>query len=432
MVVLPKVGFVGCGKMGLPVAVSMSLRGLDVMGYDLDLQRASKSPKPELEAGPGGEPQGFNKCLEESSIRFGTLMEVVSHADLLFLAVQTPHDPQYEGTTLIPETRKDFDYSFLRRAVHDIVWRCRHRTKPLALVVMSTVLPGTMRRKIMPLLTEQVRLVYNPSFIAMGTAMRDFLYPEFVLIGVEDQWAADKLGVLYGSLFAGPDCLTHPPLHFMSIESAELTKVAYNCYIGWKIAFANTIMEICHRIPEADCDSVIDALSDANRRLISSLYLRGGMGDGGHCHPRDLIAMGHLALQLKLSHDVYGDVMACREDQARWKADLVALEAGCTGLPVVLLGFSFKANTNLTAGSPALLVSHILAEEYNQVVTLVDPFHDDRWRACLDSPAVFLIACKHDVFQDVQFPAGSVVIDPHRYLVEQEAVVKVIKLGAAE
>src|SRR4029079_8006110 len=164
--------------------------------------------------------------------------------------------------------------------------------------VVSTVLPGTMRRSVMPVASPLLGLCYNPSFVAMGTTMRDFLHPEFVLLGADDLISAQKLEAFYATI-------TDAPIHRMSVESAEITKLAYNTYIGMKIGFANTVMEICHKIPGANVNDVTAALKTAHHRLISPAYLDGGMGDGGGCHPRDNIAMSWLAQQLPLSHDPF-------------------------------------------------------------------------------------------------------------------------------
>ena len=118
----------------------------------------------------------------------------------------------------------------------------------------------------MPAASPLLRLCYNPSFVAMGTTMCDFLHPEFVLLGADDPISAKALEAFYASI-------TDAPIYSMTIESAEITKLAYNTYIGMKIVFANTVMEICHKIPGANVDDVTGALKTANHRLISPLAI---------------------------------------------------------------------------------------------------------------------------------------------------------------
>src|SRR5262249_6729878 len=156
--------------------------------------------------------------------------------------------------------------------------------------------PGTIRREIFPLVGEHVKLCYNPFFIAMGTTIRDFLDPEFVLFGMRDPEAAERARALYSTLH-------DRPVYETSIENAELIKVSYNTYITMKIAFANTLMEICHKIEGCDVDQVTGGLALGTQRLLSPRYLGGGMGDGGGCHPRDNIALSWLSRELGLSYD---------------------------------------------------------------------------------------------------------------------------------
>ena len=405
------VGVIGLGKLGLPVAVSMDLKGHNVMGYDIDPTRMTKEPQQYKEAGPTGTGD-FNDWLKKSRIRFGTVEEIIEHASIIFVAVQTPHDPIYEGVTPLPSERKDFDYTYLEESLRRLNEALILRNQTKTVVIISTCLPGTVDR-----ITKSMgycSVVYNPFFIAMGTTMRDFLNPEFILMGVRQPEPAIILRKFYGSITDAPVCQ-------MSIASAELTKVSYNTYISTKIAFANTVMEICDHIPSADCDDVIDALSKATTRLISPAYMRGGMGDGGGCHPRDNIAMSWLADELGLSHNLFDNIMMCRENQTKFLVKLVLWFKKIDNLQdVYIMGYSFKPETNLIVGSPALLLANLLREK-GVNPTMVDPIVDPTYTPALQ-PGIYVIGCRHEMFQMIKFPKGSVVIDPHRYIPDQEGV----------
>jgi UDPglucose 6-dehydrogenase len=402
-----KIGLVGVGRLGLPCAVAMAMKGHDVMAYDIVPSLMNKAPRPYRETGPDGE-EPFNPYLARSNLRFGALAEVLAHGDVIFLAVQTPHEPRFEGVTRLPDERVDFDYRHLVRAVEDVAAVARRET---LVAIISTVLPGTVRRYIRPAAGALLRLCYNPSFIAMGTTMRDFLQPEFVLLGVDDAATAARMASLYATLTDAPVCQ-------MSIDSAELTKVAYNTFIGIKLVFANTLMEICQKSPGANVEHVTSALKKANRRLLGPQYLDGGMGDGGGCHPRDNIAMSWLARHLPLSHDIFENMMTARERQTEWLADLMCAHE----LPKAIIGYSFKAGTNLTVGSPALLLKAVL-EERGFGPLMYDPLVEgiERDLSAL-APHVFLIGARHQAFKALTFPKGSVVIDPWRYLLPQDGV----------
>jgi UDPglucose 6-dehydrogenase len=212
----------------------------------------------------------------------------------------------------------------------------------------------------------------------------------------------------------------------VSIESAELTKVAYNCFISMKIVFANMVMEICQKTG-ADCDQVVDALAMATDRITSPAYMRGGMGDSGACHPRDNQAMSWLAARLDLSVDLMGYVSEAREQQSAWIADLVERWHRMSGLPVVLLGKAYKPNVSLVNGSAGLLLAHQLRDR-GLDVGHHDPFVDGNITDESLTPAVYVVTTKHDCFTEYGIHSGSIVIDPHGYMPDRPGVT-IIRVG---
>ena len=337
-----RVGFIGLGKLGLPVALAAESAGHEVAGYDpspvvKEIRESGVLPYVEQDA---------QELLSKTKLQFLEPEEIADWADLVFVAVQTPHEEKYEGITRLPKTRSDFDYNALARAVHPI------RGAKL-IVVISTVLPGTLDKWVIPDIRPNTNLLYNPSFIAMGTTIPDFRNPEFVLIGTD--------GAHPGPLREFYSAVHDRPLFITTIRTAELTKVAYNTFIGLKIAFANTMMELCEKTG-ADVDDLVDALSLADRRIISPAYLRGGMGDGGGCHPRDNIALSWLARKHNLSYYLFEALMLCREAQTEWIAELTEEASRFTNGDIEILGKAYKPETALTVGSPATLLSNLLAE----------------------------------------------------------------------
>lgn len=406
------IGFVGLGKLGLPCALAVESKGHNVWGYDISPQvkeilETKKLPYREIWA---------QEHLDKSNIKFTNLSEVVNNSEIIFVPIQTPHDERYEGTTRIPEDRVDFDYTYLKAGLKDLSEEIEKQGDDKVVIIISTVLPGTIEREIKPLLSDKIKLCYNPFFIAMGTTMRDFLNPEYVLFGVDNEAAAEKAEAFYRTLHDSPFYKT-------AIKNAELIKVAYNTFIGMKIVYANTMMEICHKIG-ADVDEVTGAMSLATERLISGKYLSGGMGDGGGCHPRDNIAMSWLAKKLDLSYDFFESLMLGREYQTEWLADLIEEYRG--DLPIMILGKAFKEETNLTVGSPSILLKNIL-EERGVSVDMYDP-HVDEDLFLMTQPQLFFIGTKHSEFLSYEFPEGSIVIDPWRYMSDQEGV-EVIRIG---
>ena len=409
-----KIGFIGLGKLGLPVALAIEAKGHEVVAWDI-----SEVVRSNIEARvlPYKE-IGVQELLDKTKIK---LSNDFDGCDLVFMAIQTPHEGRFEGTTRLTGERADFDYSFLKYAVSNF---CATQCTPTNLVLISTVLPGTMEREIKPLLSPIINFVYNPFFIAMGTVIPDFLHPEFVLIGNDKPENSATLKDFYRTIHS-------QRVIEMPIKDAELTKVAYNTFIGMKIVFSNTLMEICHKIG-GNVDNVIGALKKADKRLISTKYLDAGMGDGGGCHPRDNIAMSYIANKLMLSHNFFDDLMIAREDQTVFLAYLITeAKIKYNSLSVVILGRAFKPETNIETGSPAILLANILDDMlgeinnggFHHIETYVEGDTFDNQES-----AIFFIGTKHSSYKKINFPKGSVVIDPFGYIPEQEGV-EIIHVG---
>ncbi len=404
-----KIGMVGLGKLGFPVILAIESKGHEVYGYDIQ-----DHPKKILESRVyPHEEKDIQSLLHETNIKIRALDIVVNDSDILFVAVQTPHEPQFEGISPLPSSSKDFNYEWIVEAMEKI---SQVSQKEVMVAIISTMLPGTVEREIRPIISDNIKLVYNPFFIAMGTVIEDFLNPEFVLMGLDNLEAERKLTKFYQSIHARP-------IHRMTIESAELLKVFYNTSIGTKIVLANTLMELCHKTG-ANYSDIKDALCDATDRLISTSYLEGGMGDGGGCHPRDNIAMSYLAKKVGLSYDYFQGIMLSRDLQNQFFLDLIIEYRD--NLPIVIYGKAFKPNTRITTGSPALLLYHYAVDQFGSDVLIHDPVIDGEWEEA--TPALFFIATKHDCNITKVFPKGSVVLDPHRYIPDQEGV-KVIRIG---
>lgn len=410
------IGFVGLGKLGLPCALAIdSVSEHKVIGYDVNEKIKDYLDKREV---PYRE-KDSEKYLKNHNIEFLSLNEVVKNSEIIFVPIQTPHDPLYDGVTRLPDTRVDFDYKFLIDGVKKISDEIEKIGEERIVVIISTVLPGTIEKEIKPILSKYIKLSYNPFFIAMGTTIDDFLNPEFVLLGIDDTDAAKKLKEFYKTLH-------DKEVYECTIDEAELIKVSYNTFITMKICLANTVTEMSHKLNNVNTDNVMSALKLANQRLISDKYLNGGMGDGGGCHPRDNIALSWLSREVDLSYDWYENLMISREKHTEWLADLSIDYSKSRGLEIVILGKSFKKETNLINGSPSYLLNSIL-EEKNYKAEMFDPFIDEE-EFSQDSPKVFFIGTNHDVFKEYEFPKGSVVIDPWR-IITNDKDIELVSIG---
>ena len=328
-----KIGFIGLGKLGLPCAEVMVQKGHDVTGYDIVHVQSN-----------------------DIDIK-DTISETVKDRDIVFVAVPTPHHPDYDGKAPTAHLEpKDFTYDI----VVDVLRQANYSmNKNQLLVLISTVLPGTTRNEFIHLITN-TRFVYNPYFIAMGTVAWDMVNPEMVIIGTEDGKLtadAEQLIEFYKTVMENK-----PRYEVGTWDEAECVKVFYNTFISMKIGFVNMIQDVAEKQGNINVDVVTNALSKSKKRIISSKYMTAGMGDGGACHPRDNIALRYMAKKLDLQYDLFDAIMHTREVQAKNMAKMLVKLAMKNNLPILLNGVSYKPGVPYMDGSYSLLVGHYCSE----------------------------------------------------------------------
>ena len=324
------VGFIGIGKLGMACAETMASQH-NVTGYDIY-------------------PRQSNKIRISDSLR-GAVVD----NDIVFVAVQTPHDPIYGGEQPITHLKnKDFDYSVVTQVLRDIdTWA----TPDQLVVLISTVLPGTTRRELRKHITIP-RFIYNPYLIAMGSVEWDMVNPEMVIIGTEDgseTGDAKLLTDFYNTIMEN-----NPRYVVGTWDEAECIKVFYNTFISAKIGLVNMIQDVAVKQGNINVDVVTDALAQSTMRIMGPKYMTAGMGDAGPCHPRDNIALRYLAEELDLGYDIFDVIMKARERQAKNMARYIYDNRA--GLPVYIHGKAYKPGVAYLEGSYSLLVGYYLQE----------------------------------------------------------------------
>ena len=370
-----KIGFIGLGKLGRDAAEVLAEKH-DVVGYD-----------------PNVVVDGLS----------GTLEEACRDKDVVLVAVQTPHDPKYGGETPTSHLEpKDFDYSYLIQAVKDVDELVDKET---LISVISTVLPGTVRREVLPLI-KRGRFIYNPYLIAQGTVKWDMRNPEMIMIGTssgKDDEQSQTLRKLYD-----PILQKETRYEIGTWEEIEALKVFYNTFITTKLCLVNMIQDVAMKVGNINVDVVTDALKYSTQRIMGPSYMMAGFGDGGACHPRDNIALRHMAKQLNLGYDLFDSIMKVRESQAENMARFVMQYQ----MPVVILGKAFKPGIDQTIGSPSMLVGWYIENLDSGMKVYYDKAPDE-------GAYTYLIHDKGLIPK--QFNPGSCIIDPYRSLKHSDA-----------
>ena len=369
-----KIGFIGIGKLGKDAAEVMFDNGHDVIGYDV-------------------------RTITESRFKItNSIKEVCEGREMIFVAVPTPHHPEYDGSKPTSDLEpKDFDYTIVKEVLTEIN---KYTTKNQLVVLISTVLPGTTRRDFIPLV-ENYRFIYNPYLIAMGTVKSDMINPEMIIIGTEDGKTtgdAEKLIDFYRTFIN-----KQTRIELGTWDEAESIKIFYNTFISAKLSLVNMIQDVAEKNGNIDTDVVTGALERSDKRITGKAYMKAGMGDGGPCHPRDNIALRYMANELDLGYDLFDSIMKSREIQAKNIASKLVDMSIDYHLPIVIMGESYKINVDLYDGSFSRLVGYYVENVFNKEVN-----YD-----VMDTPAVFLLGHRYN-FNIIDFPEGSVVLDPWR------------------
>ena len=354
------VSIIGLGKLGAPMAAVFAARGHHVIGLDVNPIFLEK-----LAAGkaPIEEPR-LQEMLDAGRDRLRVTSsheELVANSEITFIIVPTPSDRS--GA---------FSNDYVLAAVEQLGKALRAKSRYHVVVVTSTVMPGSMDGPIREMLErsagrrvgDDVGLCYNPEFIALGSVVNNMLEPDFLLIGESDERAGGTVAAVYETV-----CPNHPPAKRMNFINAELAKISVNTFVTTKISYANMLADLCDRLPGADVDVVADAVGSDSR--IGRKYLRGAVGYGGPCFPRDNIAFAALAERIGARADLARATDAINRYQIDRLAAAVTSRVS-RGARVAVLGMSYKPDT-------------VVIEE-SQGVMLAQRLHGDGYRVTIHDP----------------------------------------------
>ncbi len=276
-----RITVIGIGRLGLSFALCLEQAGFDVLGIDVSpdyVSQINTKTLRSLEPGIVDSLKVSKRLKASTSLKAG-----LDHANFCFIIVPT---------NTIAEIQS-YDHTIVSGLLSEIN---SYKVSNKNIVISSTIFPGYIKKTARPLLKDckNTTLSYNPEFIAQGSIMKGLKAPDMVLIGEGSQEAGDFLENLYLKT-----CTNTPSIQRMSVESAEITKLAVNCFITAKIAFANLIGDMADETTGAKKEDVLTAIGKDSR--IGFKNLAPGYGFGGPCFPRDNKALGNYASLLGIN-----------------------------------------------------------------------------------------------------------------------------------
>jgi len=347
-----KICVLGLGYVGTVSAGCLAQEGHEVVGVDpesrkVDLINAGKAPIIEKDIGPIIERQVAAMRLRATT----DVSAAVGQADLALVCVGTPS-----------RANGDIDLTFVRRVCEQIGAALRHNQGALAVVIRSTMLPGTMREMVIPALEAasgrraglEFGVCINPEFLREGTAVHDYFNPPKTVIGEVNRASGDLPASLYARIAA--------PLIRTDIETAEMVKYADNAWHALKVGFANEIGNLCKGLA-VDSHRVMDIFCQDTKLNLSPYYLKPGFAFGGSCLPKDLRALLYKAKTLDVSVPILSAILPSNEQQLERGVQAVI---GMGSKKVGILGFSFKAGTDDLRESPVVdLTERLIGKGYD-------------------------------------------------------------------
>ena len=347
-----KISVLGLGYVGAVSAGCLARDGHEVIGVDpertkVDLINAGKTPIIEKDIG--------SIILEQAAagrLRATTeLADAVRHTDMSLVCVGTPSQPN-----------GGIDLRYVRRVCEQIGRTLATHEGAPVIVIRSTMLPGTMREVVIPILEkfsgkkagEEFGLCINPEFLREGTAVHDYYHPPKTVIGEVSRASGDLLASVYAKM-PGPSIRT-------DIETAEMVKYADNAWHALKVGFANEIGNLCKGVG-VDAHRVMDIFCQDHKLNLSPYYLKPGFAFGGSCLPKDVRALLYKAKTLDLSLPILSAILPSNQLQIERGLQSV-LDKGHRRIGI--LGFSFKAGTDDLRESPMVeLTERLIGKGYD-------------------------------------------------------------------
>lgn len=355
-----KIGVIGLGKLGLPLAALLANSGHEILCFDSnELHFNSLRNHNFLSSEPGL--MDVLNISKNNFIYASSIEEVTEGSLLIFVIVPTPSLPSGHFSNLN-----------LENVLTKIGKACKKKDSPLVVDIVSTVMPGScdsiftkiLEKESGKSIGQELGLCYNPEFIALGSVLNDMQNPDMHLIGESEAWAGDLVETALNSIVT-----KETPTRRMALKEAELVKIAVNNFVTMKISYANALFEAANVMGEIDIDIVTDAIGLDKR--IGHRYLKGAAPYGGPCFPRDTRALSALYREIGVPDFLSNATEKVNEKHVEFIAKLVESNLK-SDEKIGLVGISYKAGTPVIDESPGVAIAQFLLTRGYEVTTFDD------------------------------------------------------------
>ena len=375
-----KIAVIGLGFVGLTLSSVLASKGITTIGIDSDRKKCSKIAK--------GIPTFFEPNLEKTlkkslkkKLIITNKLSSISNCDFIFITVGTPQKKNGE-----------IDLSFIKEIVRSVGKLISKNKKKPIILIKSTVLPGTMKQVVLPILERNSKkkagkdfgLISNPEFLQESRAIQDTIKPHVVVLGGYRTKFMKKTEKFFS--WFNPNV----PIIITNHQTAEMIKYANNSFLATKISFINQIANICQRIPDTNIDDIADTIGLDPR--IGNLFLNAGPGYGGSCLPKDIKAIINLSSKIGVKPTLLNAVEKTNKQQINYIMELIKQNIGkIKGKKITILGVAFKPDTDDIRDSMSIELIRRLMKSGARV-TIHDPKALDNARKIFHGNAKYAIS----------------------------------------
>ena len=434
-----KIAVIGLGFVGLTLSSVLASKGITTLGIDLDKEKCSKIVKgiptffePELK-------KTLKKALKKNLL-ITDKVSSINNCDFIFITVGTPQKKNGE-----------IDLSFIKTVVKNVGKIIPKNKKKPIILIKSTVIPGTMKDVILPILEKNSKkkagkdfgLISNPEFLQESKAIHDTIKPHAIVLGGYRTQFMNKTRKFFSRF--NPNT----PIIITNHQTAEMIKYANNSFLATKISFINQLASICQEIPDTNIDDVADAIGLDSR--IGNQFLDAGPGYGGSCLPKDMKAIINLSSKVGVKPTMLNAVEKTNKQQINNIIKLMKQNIGkIKGKKVTVLGVAFKPNTDDIRDSMSIELIHRLIKS-GAVVKIHDPkaldnarkiFHDnitytDSIPSALKDSQCAIIMTKWKEYERInnkttKYMKKKFLIDTRRILSDKNLRLKYYGLGLGQ
>lgn len=395
------ISVIGMGKLGTPFALAFTSSGFEVSCLDVN-----KSIMSDLQR---GKCSLYEKDVKEllkknkKHLHFPpSYDDMVAQSDATFIIVPTPS-----------EKNGSFSLEYIFQVLKELCQAIAKKKKKHTIVITSTISPQSMEKIAHELekttkkkIGKELGLCYSPEFIALGNVIQNLTNPDVILIGESDKASGDLLEEIRMSI-----CKNKPRIIRTNWVNAEISKIALNTYVTMKISFANMIARVCEQVPGADAEIVNGAVGSDSR--VGMKYLKGGLGFGGPCFPRDNAALAEFITSFNQSAEIPESVQSFNRKQVDYLFNHIKKYISNKNKMIGILGLSYKPGTDVIEESQGtLLAQKLISKGYkvqaydpaamkNAKKSIPEGQYTKSTRECIEKSDVIVVATSWDEF--IQF-----------------------------